>query len=230
MVKGSKLHTWANCHQAKAVRNWFYVSSVAHAPIWASQLANIHNGKCIAHWFFKILKIINTNFRQTMQYVNNRNVLCWKTTFMRLRDLKHRINYTWPNEPISAKLSVAWLIPSMPQRGQGQRSNYPDNWLDTSLNLKPDNNHHLRLEFWPANVSQNMWVCTCTCTCVIACIERSSWHDPGHDHGDGVTLIIIVGKSFTMTLHAQIWPVLSDYRHEYYWWNGAIRMHQSRAM
>jgi hypothetical protein len=39
---------------------------------------------------------------------------------------------------------------------------------------------------------------------VFACIERSSWLDPGHDHGDGVTLIIIVEKSFTMTLHAQI--------------------------
>jgi hypothetical protein len=28
-------------------------------------------------------------------------------------------------------------------------------------------------------------------------IERSSWLDPGHDHGDGVTLRIIVEKSFT---------------------------------
>jgi hypothetical protein len=39
--------------------------------------------------------------------------------------------------------------------------------------------------------------------CFIA--KRCSWLDPGRDHGDGVTLIIIVEKSFTMTLHAQIW-------------------------
>jgi hypothetical protein len=40
------------------------------------------------------------------------------------------------------------------------------------------------------------------------------WLDPGRDHGDGVTLIITVEKSFTMTLHAQIWTVLRDYIHE----------------
>jgi hypothetical protein len=45
------------------------------------------------------------------------------------------------------------------------------------------------------------------CTCVFACIEMS-WLDPGRDHGDGVTLIIIVETSITITLHAQIWPVL----------------------
>jgi hypothetical protein len=67
---------------------------------------------------------------------------------------------------------------------------------------------HLGPEFRPKCQHQHV-----VCTCVFACIERSSWLDHGRDHGDGVTLIIIVEKSFTMTLHAQIWPVLRDYIH-----------------
>jgi hypothetical protein len=70
---------------------------------------------------------------------------------------------------------------------------YPDNWLDTSPNLKPYNNHqprhHLGSEFRP-EMSTNTWVCTC----VFACIERSSWLDPGRDHGDGVTFNNNCGK------------------------------------
>jgi hypothetical protein len=55
--------------KATAVRNWFYVSGPAGAPILASQLANIH--KCIAMEnaelfdLYKILKILNTTFKQT---------------------------------------------------------------------------------------------------------------------------------------------------------------------
>jgi hypothetical protein len=66
---------------------------------------------------------------------------------------------------------------------------------------------------------------------VFACIERSSWLDSGRDHGDEVTLKIIVEKYFTMTLHAQICPVLRDYiQIKYYWSHGAIRPHQSRTI
>jgi hypothetical protein len=77
--------------------------------------------------------------------------------------------------------------------------------LRHSPNRKPDNNHHLG-----RNSGPKWQQSTCVCTCVFACIERSSWLDPGRDHGDGVTLIIIVENSFTMTFHAQIWPVLRD--------------------
>jgi hypothetical protein len=40
----------------------------------------------------------------------------------------------------------------------------------------------------------------------------ADWLDLSHDHGNGVLIIVlIVEKSFTMTLHAQIWPVLRNY-------------------
>jgi hypothetical protein len=65
------------------------------------------------------------------------------------------------------------------------------------------------------NENKNIWMCTC----VYACREMSSWLDPGRDHGDGVTLsLIIMEKSFTMTMEIppcdeqdQIWPVLRNY-------------------
>jgi hypothetical protein len=41
-----------------------YVLDPARAPILATQHADMTNGKCIAP-FFKILKILNTNFQQT---------------------------------------------------------------------------------------------------------------------------------------------------------------------
>jgi hypothetical protein len=52
------------------------------------------------------------------------------------------------------------------------------------------------------NVNKNVYVRVCRHRKVL------SWLDPDRDHGDGV-----VEKSFTMTLHAQIWPVLRDYIH-----------------
>jgi hypothetical protein len=47
-------------------------------PFWPPSLQTytMHcNGKCIAHWSFKILIILNTSFKQTSEYVSNRNVL-----------------------------------------------------------------------------------------------------------------------------------------------------------
>jgi hypothetical protein len=70
----------------------------------------------------------------------------------------------------------------------------PDNWLDTSPNLKPAITTAILAGIPARNVNKH----TCVCTCVFACIERSSWLDPGRDHGDELTLII-VEKS---------WPVL----------------------
>jgi hypothetical protein len=84
-----------------------------------------------------------------------------------------------------------------------------DNWLATSPNIKPDNKHHLGPEFRPEMSTKHVRVY------VRVCMHRKfleAW--PGRHHGDGVTLIIIVERSFTMTVHAQIWPVLRDYIHE----------------
>jgi hypothetical protein len=57
----------------------------------------------------------------------------------------------------------------------------PDNWLDRSP--KPDNNHHFGRNSCP-NINKNTW-------CVRA------WLNPGRDHGDGVTLMVI-GRFFKL--------------------------------
>jgi hypothetical protein len=67
IVTSSKVKRVNHSTSRQAMRNWFYVSGPACAPILASQLANIHNGKCIAHWSFKIFKKLNTNFKQCPQ-------------------------------------------------------------------------------------------------------------------------------------------------------------------
>jgi hypothetical protein len=44
-------------------------------------------------------------------------------------------------------------------------------------------------------------------TCVFACIEKSSWLDTGRDHGDGVTLIIIMEKSLSVTKYGLCYAI-----------------------
>jgi hypothetical protein len=50
------------------------------------------------------------------------------------------------------------------------------------------------------NVNKN----TCVCTCVFACIEMSSWVDPGRDHGDGVKFIVEKSFRFLIRLGTKV--------------------------